>query len=633
MAVNADESPAPRSPSSRLGAAARRLLELLREHLLPGRRAQRFGRLIVLFGLVGVGAGFGAMAFEWLTGLLRHFLLDGFAGFRPPAPAGEVELFAPTTTLFEPWKLALLPVIGGLVGGAFVHWIAPEAEGHGTDAAIDAYHRRGGRVRARVPLVKTLASALTLGTGGSAGREGPIAQIGAGLGSLLAHGLRLRAHERRALMLAGMAAGIGAIFRAPLASALFAAEVLYREMDLEFEAIVPSVIASIVAYGCFTSVFGGHALFATPAFAFASPVELVPYTALAFAVALGAKTFITGFYAVHAWFKRLKLAPPLKPALGGVFAGAAAFVAPEALGQGYGMVQAAFGGSVPLATLLVIAAFKMLTTSFTIGSGQSGGVFGPSMVLGGLVGGAVGLICQRWFPALSPPPGAFVVVGMAGFFAAAANTPLSTIIMVSELTGGYTLLVPSMWVSFLAFLLVRRSTLYPNQVARREDSPVHLAEMMAEVLARLKVAEALTANSRRSPPCVKLETPFEELRRLFSDTGHHGLPVVDAAGRLLGVVDDRALRHVMREEALANVVIAADLLEAAPTLTPSESLQSAMQKMIASGHQELVVVADDDGNAIVGSLLRQDLVAAYDRRMRGEHPDGVPPSARSNPGW
>jgi CIC family chloride channel protein len=612
-------------------ALADRVLAGLSEHVLPPERVRRVGWLLFLFGLVGVGAGLGAIAFEWLTGCLRHFLLDGFAGWRPPAPAGDVDIFAPSHAPFAPWRLALLPVLGGLVGGALVTWLAPEAEGHGTDAAIDAYHHRGGRIRARVPVVKAVASAITLGTGGSAGREGPIAQIGAGLGSVLGHLLRLRAHERRALMLAGMAAGIGAIFRAPLASALFAAEVIYREMDLEFEAIVPAVLASIVAFAVFTSVFGNVPLFSTPAFAFSSPLELLPYTALALAVAAGAKLFIVVFYAVHRWFKRLALPRALKPALGGAFAGSIAFVTPDALGQGYGVVQDALHGSVPLAMLLVIAAFKILTTSFTIGSGQSGGVFGPSVVLGGLLGGAVGQLATRWVPFASPPAGAFVVVGMAGFFAAAANTPLSTIIMVSELTGGYSLLVPSMWVSFIAFLLLRRSTLYPNQVARREDSPAHLGEMMTEVLARMTVAEALDAAERGPPPQVHPETPLQHLRELFADTGRLGFPVVDDDGQLLGTVDDRALRQAVRDETLAHMVIAADLLEHAPTLSPNESLRSAMRKMIGSAHDELVVVAGDGSRELVGSLSRQDLVAAYDRRMRAQNPED-PLSERSHDG-
>jgi CIC family chloride channel protein len=582
-----------------------------------------------LYGLVGVGAGLGAVAFEWLTGALRHVLLDGFAGWRPRAAAGDVELFAAGASPFTPWKLALLPLVGGLVGGALVYWLAPEAAGHGTDAAITAYHHHAGKVRARVPIVKTIASAVTLGTGGSAGREGPIAQIGAGIGSLLAGLLRLRPRERRAVMLAGMAAGIGAVFRAPLASALFAAEVLYREMDLEFEVIVPAVISSIVAYAMFTSFFGGQPLFATPVFQFGGPRELLPYTALALVLAAGAKTFIVLFYGVHDLFQRLSVRPFFKPAVGGALAGGVAFFAPDALGQGYGLVQAAFSNGVAAATLLTVAVLKIATTSLTIGSGQSGGVFGPSVVLGGLLGGAVGQIAHHAMPSVSPAPGAFVIVGMAGFFAAAANTPLSTIIMVSELTGGYSLLVPSMWVSFLAYLLVRRSTLYPSQLRRREDSPVHLGEMMVEVLARVTVADALAVTRRGPPPVIPQELPLERLRELFADTGCLALPVVDRDGALLGTVDAKGLRHAVRDAgAIAHVVVAADLLETTPTLKPTDTLHAAMRKLIASDQEELVVL-DRDGRRLVGILGRVDLIAAYDLKMRAHQSEGVPSSRSS----
>lgn len=588
----------------------------IQSSFIPVERATRVGRLIALTAIVGVVAGLGAIAFELLVAFAKHHLSDGLAGFRPPGPAGERELMHATSTLFRPWVLALLPVLGGLVGGALVYFVAPEAEGHGTDAAIDAYHKRRGVIRARVPLVKTIASAITLGTGGSAGREGPIAQIGAGFGALMATGLGLSAQERRILMVAGMAAGIGAVFRAPLAAALFAAEVLYREMDLEFEVIVPSVIASIVAYSVFTLAFGAQPLFVTPAFVFDDPRHLVPYSLLTLVVAGGARIYVTIFYGVRDFFKSLKVHPILKPMLGGVVVGLFAFFLPESLGSGYGMVQEAFTGSVSLWFLLAVAAGKMVSTSFTVGSGQSGGVFGPAVVIGGLLGGAVGQFSNMVMPGMSPPEGAFVIVGMAGFFAAAANTPVSTIIMVSEMTGNYHLLVPSMWVCIVAFLLVRRSTIYENQLARRTDSPVHLGEMMGELLRCLSVQEAVKDASHEPMVTVRDNTPVSELTRQFTLTHHSCFPVVDKDGHLLGVVDENAMRQALTIEGLSELVVAADIIEPAPLLTPDESLHSAMRKMVQSKHDELVVVSVEDESVPVATLARRDLIAAYDRRIQ-----------------
>lgn len=596
---------------------------------LPVERATRVGRLIALTAVVGVVAGLGGILFEVLVSVVKHWVLDGFAGYRPAGPAGETELFHATETLFRPWALAILPVLGGLLGGSLVWYFAPEAEGHGTDAAIDAYHRRRGLIRARVPVVKTFASAITLGFGGSAGREGPIAQIGAGFGSLLASGLGLSARERRILMVAGMAAGIGAVFRAPLAAALFAAEVLYREMDLEFEVIVPSVISSITAYSVFTLAFGTDPLFVTPAFQFDDPRHLITYSILTLVVAAGARVYVGVFYKVRDFFVGLKVHPVLRPTLGGVVVGAFAFFLPEALGPGYGLVQDAFTGNVGLGLLAAVAVGKIVTTSFTVGSGQSGGVFGPAVVIGGLLGGAVGQFCVTYLPGVSPPAGAFVIVGMAGFFAGAANTPISTIIMVSEMTGNYHLLVPSMWVCVISFLLVRRSTLYENQLDRRTDSPVHLGEMMGDVLKCISVKEAVEAASHEPMVVVQANAPVTELAARFAESHHSSFPVVTEGGELIGVVDEGALRQALAIEGLSDVVVAADLLERAPLLIPSESLHSAMRKMVQSKHDELVVVDEEEEKRPIASLGRRDLVAAYDHRIQAtleEH-------ARASTGW
>ncbi|MEL6188313.1 MAG: chloride channel protein, partial [Myxococcota bacterium] len=542
-------------------------------------------------------------------------LMGGLAGFDPVPPGSERRLLPFERPAFRPWMLALLPVVGGLLGSLLTHTLAPDAQGPGTDAAIDAYHNRQGRIPLRIPFVKTLASALTLGSGGSAGREGPIAQIGAGLGSLTAVGLGLTARERRLLMVAGMAAGIGAIFRAPLAAALFSAEILYREMDMEFEVIVPSVISSIVGYSVFTLVMGSGALFSTPAFGF-SPVELIPYTLLALVVAFGARSYVKIFYLSLEKFRELPVSPVLKPMLGGLGAGVFAFFLPEALGHGYGVVQGALNGELGWGLLLAVALGKTVTTAFTVGSGQSGGVFGPAIVIGGALSGAVGALLTYFMEPICPHPGAFVLVGMAGFFAAAANTPISTIIMVSEITGNYRLLVPSMWVCIIAFMLVRRSSLYVRQLDRRTDSPVHLGEMMGEVLDRLTVQHALSLETSPSVPSVRADAPLSDLKYAFSQSHHATFPVEDTGGRFLGVVDDQALRLAICDDAVRDVLVAADLVETAPSLFPSESLHSAMHKMVSSGHDELVVIDENDEERAVGMLSRRDLVATYDHQIQ-----------------
>lgn len=231
---------------------------------LGHKRLRPQARLLGLSLVVGIIAGAGAIIFFVACQLVFHHTLDAVAGYHPPTPGGEPPLLGETDKLLQPWLLLVVPTVGGILSGFIVYTFAPEAEGHGTDAAISAYHYRQGKIRPRVPLVKIVASAITLGTGGSGGREGPIAQIGAGFGSFLGGVLRLRPAERRILMAAGMGAGVAAIFRAPLAGALFAAEVLYRSPDFESEVIIPAGLASVIAYSTFGLAFGWKPLFSVP---------------------------------------------------------------------------------------------------------------------------------------------------------------------------------------------------------------------------------------------------------------------------------------------------------------------------------------------------------------------------------
>ena len=294
--------------------------------------------------------------------------------------------------------------MGGLLSGFLVFTFAPEAEGHGTDSVIDAYHRKQGQIRPRVPLIKIVASAITIGTGGSGGREGPIAQIGAGFGSLLANLLRLSVADRRILMAAGMGAGIAAIFRAPLAGALFAAEVLYRSPEFEPEVIMPAAIASVVSYCTYGLYTGWEPLFNTPNLIFDNPWRLGPYLLLVLFMIVLASLYTRTFYGMVHLFHRLPVRPHFRPAIGAFLTGLVGLGLYYLFGRqesvlsvlafGYGSIQQAITdgpAGISIGILLAIALGKILTTSLTIGSGGSGGVFGPSMVIGGCGGGALGL--------------------------------------------------------------------------------------------------------------------------------------------------------------------------------------------------------------------------------------------------
>jgi CIC family chloride channel protein len=470
---------------------------------LRGKRLRFKVKQTALALLTGVVAGLGAVAFVAAYQVVSHVALDDMAGYRPHKPGGEPTLFAPTQTAFSPWMLLLVPALGGLLSGWVLYTFAPEAEGGGTGAAIEAYHRRHGAISPRVPLIKVVASAITLGTGGSGGREGPIAQIGAGVGSYLGALLRLRPAERRVLMAAGMGAGVAAIFHAPLAGALFAAEVLYRSADFESEVIIPAGLASVTAYSTFGAVFGWSPLFTLPPellakLTFDNPLSLVPYLFLAAFIIMLGMAFTRAYDGLTRIFRELNVTRKLKPAIGGALSGALALGLYELFGGshdvlavvsfGFGALQdtmaidGAHEQSLELAaSLLAVALGKILTTSLTIGSGGSGGLFGPSVVIGGCGAGALGIVLHRIWTALTPHPGSFVIVGMAGFFAAVAKTPFSTLVIVSEMTGNYNLLLPMLWVCALAFLFSEEQSIYRSQVAGRSRSPAHSGDDVLEV--------------------------------------------------------------------------------------------------------------------------------------------------------
>ena len=347
-------------------------------------QATRWSFYFVAIGLI---AGLGSIVFHYLCQLGLHFFLDMAAGYRPPPPAGEHHLLVPTSVPFNRWVLLILPALGGILSGWLVYTFAPEAEGHGTDAAINSYHNKGGFIRGRVPFVKTIASAITLTTGGSGGREGPIAQIGAGFGSFLATTLKLSDRERRIMMAAGVGAGVGSIFRAPLAGALFAAEVLYRDPDFESEVIIPAGISSVVAYCVFCLRFGWGSLFSSPPFNFRNPLELGPYLVLALVLVFTGIFYVKTFYGTIHLFESIKKIPNhIKPAIGGLLTGIVGFFLPHTLAFGYGFAQKAIHNELTIPFLISLALGKVLTTSFSIGSGGSGGVFGPSIVIGGCHG-------------------------------------------------------------------------------------------------------------------------------------------------------------------------------------------------------------------------------------------------------
>jgi len=573
------------------------------------------GKFVFYYVLIGIIAGLGSVIFHYLCQIGFHFFMDYLAGYRPPAPAGEAHLFSPTNTPFNRWLLLFLPAIGGIFSGWIVYTFAPEAEGHGTDAAIDAYHNKGGFVRNRIPFVKTIASALTITSGGSGGREGPIAQIGAGFGSFLATAMKFTERERRIMLAAGTGAGIGSIFRAPLAGALFAAEVLYKDPEFEAEVIIPAGISSVVAYCVFCLFFGWGSLFNSQDFVFQNPLELAPYTILSFALVGAGILYVKSFYGVHDLFKKIGVPNHIKPAIGGLATGIIGFFLPQTLAFGYGYAQMALDNQLPTLFLLGLAFGKIFTTSFSIGSGGSGGVFGPSVVIGGALGGVVGRIFNHLIPSVVPHPGAFVVVGMAGFFAAVSNAPISTIIFVSEMTNSYHLLLPSMLVCTLAYLTSRRWTIYVKQVQNRVASRAHRGEFFVDVLAAIKVKDLLPHLKRVQ--LIPEDMSFNQFREILSSSEQQYFPVVDKDGKLRGIFSINDVRGILFDPEIGNLVLMKDIaISDIIYVTPSADLNDALKKFTIKNLNQIPVVHEDDPSQLLGMLDRREVIQAYNERLR-----------------
>jgi len=576
------------------------------------RRIKRIWTGTLLGIAVGIVSGLGGVVFNWAIKTGTKFFTHDLILYLTPGHMPDLTFLG---FPFSRWMMLWIPALGGLMSGFIVFRFAPEAEGHGTDAMIDSFHRKKGLVRKRVPAIKTLASAITIASGGSAGKEGPIAQIGSGFGSILASALKLSERERRMLLLAGAAGGIGAIFKAPLGAALFAAEVLYTSAEFEFEAIIPCILSSVVGFMVFTLFDGTATIFTTPAFMLATPVQLPFYAGLGLVCAVAGYLYVNTFYGARdRFFRRLDMPRWLKPALGGLLLGVLAFFLPEVLAGGYQWIQSAIDGQLAVSLMIALVFGKIVATTLTISSGGSGGVFAPSLFIGSMLGGFYGNICGRIFPEIVTQPAAFVLVGMGGFFAGVAKTPIAALIMVAEMTGGYSLILPMMIVSALAYLLLGRTTLYEKQVMTRVDSPAHVGDYSVDIMDHLLVRDAIV-------PGRKMETIPEEMDLkgmvdLMVDSYQQDFPVVDRNGSLVGIISMTDLRTAMADSSLQPLVVARDIAVTGVTaVTLEDSLNTALQLMADVNVRELPVVERRDPGRIVSMVSRKDITRAYHNEM------------------
>ena len=581
---------------------------------------------VVIAVPVGIVAGLGAAAFYYLITVVSTFFLSQIAGLTLPTEGTAVASQLVWSSSFP--RILLVPAImmgGGLAVGAIAWYLAPEIAGHGTDATIRAFHRRAGRIRLRVPVLKAIASAITLGTGGSGGREGPVSQIGGGFGSIWADLIGLGDRDRRVALATGMGAGIGAIFRAPLGGAVYGAEILYTA-DFEPEVFVPGIIASVVAYSVYSSIFGFHTLFATgtnlASYAF-DPRRLPLYAILGVVCGGFGLLFTYLYHRTDSWFASGNLHPLLRPAVGaaiasGIFLGAyfllpqqQHFAALSSLAIGYGFVQAAMTGNLSsgnytiLVIFLLLAAvlLRMVMTSFVVGSGGSAGLFGTSVVVGALLGTAVGGAFHTFLPGLVPSGvvAVFSIVGMMSFFGGISKAPLGVLIMVTEMAGSYTVLPAAMLSIFIAYVVTGRVHLYGEQLPTRLQSPAHLQEYRRYFLAEAPVGELASQQSEVVPPSMAIGSAID-----LAVTHGRSVLSVESAGGWIGAARLSDLLRVPPDQRESTPILEiarpVDVLLSADT-----SAEQALKVMEASGENAAAVISVDEPVRIVGLVTRRGI--------------------------
>ncbi|MGD8735543.1 MAG: chloride channel protein [Anaerolineae bacterium] len=567
------------------------------------RQATSESAVIMLTALVvGVGAGLGAVVFRRLIAGMQTLAYDGLGGL---------------LDAIAPFHLLIIPALGGAIFGPLIYYFAREAKGHGVPEVMEAVALRGGRIRPRVAVIKSLASAICIGTGGSVGREGPIAQIGSALGSTIGQWLNLSDERIRNLVACGAGGGIAATFNAPIAGAVFALEVILGRFHVTYfgAVVISAVTADVVAH-----IFEKDArAFTVPQYALVSPWELGLYTLLGLLAAVGGVAFTRLLYFTEDRWDELHFPEYLKPVLGGLLLGVIGILSfkvdgfPRVFGVGYDSISDVLFGRLAIQVVVGLFLLKLLATVMTLGSGGSGGIFAPSLFMGAMLGSLFGQVAHDLLPSVTAPAGAYAMVGMAAFFSSAAHAPITAILILFEMTGDYNIMLPLMLATVVSTLISRllsRESIYTLKLTRRG---IHLEEGQdVDVMQGVTVREAMTTEMDVVPP----EMALADLADEFAHTHHHGFPVVDGDGDLVGVVSIRDLEQALgageiEGKKVGDIATTEGLLVA----YPDEPMWKALKRLGARDVGRLPVVEDEASWRLVGVIRRQDIVHAYNQAI------------------
>lgn len=562
--------------------------------------------MLVLALMIGLVGGLGAVGFHHLIGFMKGV----FYGSTSTATFMD-------TVQSLPWYHRLLaPVLGGLIIGPLIHYLVREARGHGVPEVMESVAFRGGRVRFRVAPFKALISAICIGSGGSAGREGPIVQIGASFGSSVGQFFKMNPEKTKTLLCAGAAAGVGGTFNAPMAGVIFGLEVFLRE--LKFRSVCPIMLAAVVGTKLANTMLGrSGSIFDIPPHTMTGFWELFPYIGLGLVAAVVALVYQKTLYGLEHYFDEHSLPAAIKPAIGGLLLGLLALWIPQIMATGYPVMENALYDRLPLQTVAIFMAAKILATSLTLGSGGSGGIFAPALFIGSMTGSTYGKLMHSWFPGIVAGPTPYAMVGMGAVFAGASHAPVSSVMLLFEMTRDPLMILPlilACTVSAVATRLYQKKNIYTTKLLNRGvdvEAILEEADRAAkDVLEGMRVREAM----KPEVPSVSEKTTVRELRETFRDSSHDQVAVVrEESGELVGILRSCCILGEW-DETRAQSVVAGDI-----AISSSFGLKEGDDLLDALGSTEgldlIPVFSDDDHTKLIGVLSREDLLRVVHKRI------------------
>ena len=556
--------------------------------------------MVIVAVIIGVLGGFGAIFFRYA---IKFFQKIFFGSFN----------FSLDYATALPWYVKLFaPAVGGLLVGPIIYYFAREAKGHGVPEVMEAIVLKGGTIRPRVMLAKVFASAISIGSGGSVGREGPIVQIGSALGSTIGQFLKVTGTQLRTLVACGAAAGIAGTFNAPIAGALFSMEVILGDFGIsQFSPIVVSSVSATVVSRHF---LGNFPAFVIPKYEMVSVFEMIPYTILGFMAAASALAFINILYKTEDFFEKIRFPEIFKPVMGGFVIGCLGIWLPHVFGVGYDAITLSLKGQLSWIFLLLLVVMKIFATSVTIGSGGSGGVFAPSLFIGANLGGFLGTVVHKLFPSLTATPGAYALVGMGAVAAGAMHAPITSIVIIFELTNNYTIILPLMLSCIISVLIttrLKKDSIYTLKLSRRGLDLSKGQEI--NILKSLTVSQVMQKDFEK----VFANASFRELMDLTVKSPHVNFFIVNKEDKLLGFISINDLRSVIYDsENLEPLLVAYDIMTPANTIfTPSDSLDIVMNSFGELNIDELPVVNNPEERKIIATVSKNDVINIYNREI------------------